>query len=195
MVQSLWFSIRHHSQKTESVFNLIDITDKNAKNLGFARLVARVIARSKLTNEWQQQRRDAHEPRLKRKAAGDDVVSVDSDGEDEEEAKGGVSKNKKLVHCAREVRMGTNQALSHGKEVYTSAAMKAVRDITRRRRILDPATGKKSYPKKTRQQTVFEEDDQRLDQHWKRHVPALFLFRIRLPLVSFGATLTRNPCS
>ena len=74
-----------------------------------------------------------------------------SDSEDEEEAKGGVSKSKNLVHCSREVRMGTNQALNHGKEVYTSAAMKAVQDITRPRRVLDPATGKTSYPKKTRQ--------------------------------------------
>ena len=108
--------------------------------------LAEIIARSKLTNGWQQQQRhDAHEPRLKRKAAT-------ADGEDEGEAKGGVSKNKKLVHCAKEVRMGTNQALNHGqvhgKQVYTSAAMKAVRDITRPRRMLDPATGKKSYPKK-----------------------------------------------
>ena len=167
MFKDLWFSIRHHSQKTESIFNLIDITDKNAKNLSFSRLIARVVARAHQTQKWQQERRAAHEPKLKRKAAGAQpaVISVDVE-EDEEEANGGVSKNSRLVHTAKEVRMGTNQAINHGKDVYTSACMKSIRDVTRVRHQKDPQTGKRFLPKKEVQRTIFNDDDDRLAQHW-----------------------------
>jgi hypothetical protein len=92
LFQALWWSIRSHSQKTEAGFNLIDETDKNAKGLGWARLIARVLAKARLTRQWQAERRAVHEVKTPRKTP---------EQVDEDEEKGMVSKRPRLVYTAK----------------------------------------------------------------------------------------------
>ena len=135
--KALWWSIRSHSQKTEAGFNLIDETDKNAKGLGWARLIARVLAKARLTRQWQAERRAVHEVKTPRKTP---------EQVDEDEEKGMVSKRPRLVYTAKACRMAVAQVLAHCREHYSASTMSAIRKVRRPHWYRTP-DGQRAMPK------------------------------------------------
>jgi hypothetical protein len=114
LFKSLWRSIRHHSQRTESMFNLIDNTNLNAKGMSWERLVARVLAKAHYTRVWQAERRAAHVRKIS--------------PVDEDEQKGKISKKPRLQNNAAACRMAARQVVAL-KDTYTSSLMNGPHNI------------------------------------------------------------------
>ena len=151
LFKSLWRSIRHHSQRTESMFNLIDNTNLNAKGMSWERLVARVLAKAHYTRVWQAERRAAH------------VRKISPDDEDEQ--KGKISKKPRLQNNAAACQMAARQVVAL-KDTYTSSIMKEVRTTSRPQWYRSRPGAKRQLPKKPAKENPYVEEHVKLKAHW-----------------------------
>ena len=114
LFQSMYFSIRHHSQTTEEVFKHVDDL-RNCTNLGLDRLAARVLCRLNQVQPELHAARKAHVPIAGR---------MDKTTKAEE-------RRTTLKRTSDMCRRITNSALASATKHYTREAMEHVRSARR----------------------------------------------------------------
>jgi hypothetical protein len=140
LFQSMFFSIRHHSQTTEEVFKHVDDL-RNCTNLGMDRAAARVLCRMNIIQSDLHVARSEHVP----------VAGRMSKEEKKTEAKR-ASLKRTSVTCKRITEM----ALASAAKNYTRHSMEAVR-LARR---------PEAIAKRKRESDVFQEDMTAKLKYW-----------------------------
>jgi 2-phospho-L-lactate guanylyltransferase (CobY/MobA/RfbA family) len=140
LFQSMFFSIRHHSQTTEEVFKHVDDL-RNCTNLGMDRAAARVLCRVNIIQSDLHVARSEHVP----------VAGRMSKEEKKTEAKR-ASLKRTSVTCKRITEM----ALASAAKNYTRHSMEAVR-LARR---------PEAIAKRKRESDVFQEDMTAKLKYW-----------------------------
>jgi 2-hydroxychromene-2-carboxylate isomerase len=114
LFQSMYFSIRHHSQTTEEVFKHVDDL-RNCTNLGLDRLAARVLCRINQVQPDLHEARKAHVPIAGRT----------------DKTKKAEERRTTLKRTSDMCRRITNSALASATKHYTREAMEHVRSARR----------------------------------------------------------------